>query len=135
MLRLKPTDDVNAMREQVQELIVKSLPEANWDHRLNNGQAVSLTALHDRIVVRHKQSIQDKVEELLTDSGIAVSGYSMGPWGGRSGGRVDGPETNPPKRDGQNDKQASNAGGGLGGGGQQAKRGDGGGFFRPATRD
>jgi hypothetical protein len=138
MLRLKPTDDVNNMREQVQELIVKSLPEANWDHRLNNGQAVSLTVLHDRVVVRHKPSIQDKVEELLSDSGIAVLGHSAGPWGGGGGGGVDGPETNPPKRDGHPREQASNAaGGGLGGGGRQAKRGDGGGVFRPAdaTRD
>jgi hypothetical protein len=111
MLRLKPTDDVNAMRKQVEELIVKSLPEANWDDRLNNGQAVSLTVFHDRVVVRHKPSIHDKVEELLTDSGIAVSSYSMRPWGG--GGGVDGPETNPPKREGHNDKQASNAGGGV----------------------
>ena len=59
------------MRSQVRELIEHSLPEEAWTGKLADGQAVTLTVFHDRIVVRQTPAVQEKVQKLLTDSGIA----------------------------------------------------------------
>jgi hypothetical protein len=46
---------------------------------------VILAVLPDRIVLRHKQSVQDEVEALLSESGVAAAG-SAGMRGGAFGG-------------------------------------------------
>jgi hypothetical protein len=71
-LRLKRSDKSDNLGRELRALIVQSLPDERWTGRLDDGRAVALTVLPDRIVVRHKQSVQDEVEELLTDSGVAV---------------------------------------------------------------
>ena len=70
-LQLNPTDNIDTMRSQVRELIEHSLPEEAWTGKLTDGQAVTLTVFHDRIVVRQTPAVQEKVQKLLTDSGIA----------------------------------------------------------------
>jgi len=96
------------VRNQVRELILASLPNETWSGRLGDGQAVTLNVIHDRVVVRHTPAVQEEVERILTDSGIAIPSGSVAAnsndsnFGGMGGGR----------------------GGGFGGGG-------GGGFFRP----
>jgi hypothetical protein len=70
-LQLNPTDNVDTMRSQVRELIEHSLPEEAWTGKLADGQAVTLSVFHDRIVVRQTPAVQEKVQKLLTDSGIA----------------------------------------------------------------
>jgi hypothetical protein len=109
VLQIQPSDSEQA-RNQVRELILDSLPNETWTGRLGDGQAVTLNVIHDRVVVRHTPAVQEEVERILSDSGIAtpagaaaasVSGFGGG--GGMGGG-----------------------GGGFGGGG--------GGFFRPSSR-
>jgi hypothetical protein len=58
------------LRNQVRDLIVKGLPEAGWNGKLDSGQSVAVQVLNDRVVVRHKPAVQEMVEELLADSGI-----------------------------------------------------------------
>lgn len=73
----------------IRELITQSLPDEQWAGRLDNGDSVVLTVLPDRVVLRHRQSVQQKVESLLTDSGIAsppVAAGAMGRGGFGSGG-------------------------------------------------
>jgi uncharacterized membrane protein YgcG len=109
-LLLNPTDDIDTMRSQVRELITGALPDEVWSGRLGDGQSVTLTVFHDRVVVRQTPVVQEKVAKILTDSGIATpaaggaTGDSSG--GGRGGG-----------------------GGFGGGGGEGGGGGQGGGFF------
>ena len=115
-LQLNPTNDVGTMRSQVRELIVSSLPDETWTGRLADGQAVTLSVFHDRIVVRQTAAVQEKVEKILAESGIATpataNAGNVGMGGGGFGGGTGG------------------GGGGFGGGGGMG--GGGGGFFRPS---
>ena len=116
LLQLNPTNDVGTMRSQVRELIVSSLPDETWTGRLADGQAVTLSVFHDRIVVRQTAAVQEKVEKILADSGIATlaiaNAANVGMGGGGFGGEM------------------GRGGGGFGGGGGMGG-GGGGGFFRP----
>jgi hypothetical protein len=79
-LQLNPNREVETMRSQVRDLIIQSLPEETWSGQLDDGQGVALTVFHDRIVVRHKPSVQEKVRQILADSGIAASSsMTIGP--------------------------------------------------------
>jgi hypothetical protein len=57
---------------QVREMIIQSIPDAQWDGRLPDGQSVTLTVLADRVIVRQRPAVQEKVENLLRDSGVAT---------------------------------------------------------------
>lgn len=102
LLQLNPSNDNATMRSQVRELIVQSLPEETWSGRLADGQAVTLTVFHDRVVVRQTPKVQDDVQNILTDAGVAVpaptdggnSGFRGFGFGGGGGGfgRGIGPE-------------------------------------------
>jgi hypothetical protein len=72
ILQMNPTNEPNALRPQIRELIVNALPDETWAGRLTDGQAVLLAVFHDRIVVRQTPAVQEKVEKVLTDSGIAT---------------------------------------------------------------
>jgi hypothetical protein len=61
-----------ALRSQVRELVTESLPDEPWSGRLPDGQGVLLAVFPDRIVVRHRADVQEKVRRLLSDSGIAT---------------------------------------------------------------
>jgi hypothetical protein len=74
------------IRAHVRELIVKSFPDEPWDGKLEDGQPVVLAVLSDRVVVRHKSAVQEKVEALLSDSGLAFSEPSKGAHGCGGGG-------------------------------------------------
>jgi hypothetical protein len=94
-LQINPPPDNKQFSGQVRELITTALPEAEWDVRLPTGQGVLLTVLPDRIVLRHRESVHNKVEALLTDTGIASAlrgdrgeaGTAFGGGGGGSSGR------------------------------------------------
>jgi hypothetical protein len=92
VFRIKQEGDAEKLRQQVREMIVKSLPDEQWEGRLENGQAVLLTVLPDRIVLRHKPAVQKAVQELLKESGVAMRGTVPPEQGrrGMSGGGVDG---------------------------------------------
>jgi hypothetical protein len=62
-----------AVEQQIRRLITSSLPDERWQGQLDDGQHVLLTILPDRIVLRHTQEIQNEVETLLTDSGVATA--------------------------------------------------------------
>lgn len=98
-------DAEKKLPSQLREMIVQSLPDVQWEGRLDDRQAVMLAVLPDRIVVRHRPVVQASVEELVKESGVALAMPS--PRGGTPRG----------------------SGGGFGGGGM----GGGGGFFAPAT--
>ena len=102
-LALGQPADAEKVRQQIGELIENAIPDVRWQGRLENGQAVLLTVLPDRVVLKNKASVHEEVESLLTASGlIAPQTPTVGGFGGGGGG------------------------GGFGGGG-------GGGFFRPGT--
>jgi hypothetical protein len=71
---------------KIYQLIAASLPDEQWQGRLDNGQPVVLTVLPDRVVVRHRESVQQKVQSLLVDSGLSTSPASVaGETGGQGG--------------------------------------------------
>jgi hypothetical protein len=76
------------LQSQVQELITAALPDEQWEGRLPSGEPVLLTVLPDRIVLRHKSSVHEKVEALLKDSGVAAPPATgmANRGGGRGGG-------------------------------------------------
>jgi hypothetical protein len=102
VLQLNPAQDPEKMRSQVRELIVDSLPDEVWKGRLDDGQPVMLSVFHDRIVVRHTPAVQQKLQQVLLDAGIAApapataagfgggmsgfGGEGMGGFGGAAGG-------------------------------------------------
>jgi hypothetical protein len=106
-LSLGQPADPEEVRLQIKNLITTALPDEKWEGRLSNGQPVLLTVLPDRVVLRHKPAVHEKVETLLSDSGVA----------------------SPPARG------VAGRGGGLGGAGGSFGSGGfgggGGGFFRP----
>jgi hypothetical protein len=61
------------LRDQMRELIVQSMPDERWEGRLDDGQAVVLAVLPDRVVLRHRPSVHESVQALLVDSGIAAA--------------------------------------------------------------
>jgi hypothetical protein len=63
--------DAEKLGKQVREMIIQSVPDTQWDGKLPDGQTVMLTVLADRVVVRHTASVQNRVESLLRDSGVA----------------------------------------------------------------
>jgi hypothetical protein len=60
------------VRLQIKNLITTALPDEKWEGRLTNGQPVLLTVLPDRVVLRHKATVHEKVQTLLSDSGVAA---------------------------------------------------------------
>jgi hypothetical protein len=93
--------------ERVRGMIVQSFPDTQWDGQLPDGQAVLLTVLPDRIIVRQTPHVHEQVETLVTDSGIASPATPLAVGRGRGANRGGG---------------AGAGGGGFGGSG-------GGGFF------
>lgn len=81
--------DTERLGDRVRRMIVQSLPDEQWDGQLPDGQAVMLTVIGDRIVVRQKPSVQDKVADVLTDGGVAAPSRSGEAVRGRGGGRRD----------------------------------------------
>jgi hypothetical protein len=85
LLNILGKDNFDTLRTELRDLIVKSIPDERWRGKLDNGRPVVLTILPDRIVVRHKESVQAELQELLADSGIAArAGCHTG--GGLGGG-------------------------------------------------
>jgi len=70
-LQLNPTNDTESLRSQVRDLITQALPQETWTGQLPDGQGVALTVFNDRVVVRQTAEVQQKVEKLLADSGVA----------------------------------------------------------------
>jgi hypothetical protein len=70
-LSIPPATDLDDVLKQIRELITNSLPEQQWNGRLENGEAVVLAILPDRVIVRHTPTAQKEVEALLVDSGVA----------------------------------------------------------------
>ena len=85
-LQLNPTDDIATMRNQVHELVTASLPEETWSGRLASGEGVMLSVFHDRIVVRQTPAVQEKVQKILTDSGVATPAAAVGSMPGAASG-------------------------------------------------
>jgi hypothetical protein len=85
ILQMNPTNETNSLRPQIRDLIVNSLPDETWGGRLTDGQAVLLAVFHDRIVVRHTPAVQEKVEKILSDSGIATPAMQPNGPGGSNG--------------------------------------------------
>jgi hypothetical protein len=71
-LKIGDSSNSEATRQQVRDLITESLPDERWKGKLGDGQSVVLSILPDRVVLRHKPSVQEKVAALLTDSGLSV---------------------------------------------------------------
>jgi hypothetical protein len=105
-LQLNPTDDIDTLRSQVRELITGALPDETWTGRLTDGQPVTLSVFHDRVVVRQTPAVQEKVAKILTDSGVATPASPA---------------------------RAKGGGGFGGGGGTGGAGGTGGGFYNPAV--
>ncbi|MEX0641513.1 MAG: hypothetical protein WD468_02370 [Pirellulales bacterium] len=85
-LQINQQPSGEAFAPQIRELITQALPDVQWAGRLENGEPVVLTVLPDRIVLRHRQSVQEKVESLLSDSGIASPPAAVAEGGGRGFG-------------------------------------------------
>lgn len=81
---------VAANQQRIIELLTQLTPNAAWDTPLADGQAPILTALPDRLVVRHTLSVQDEVQAALQDLGLASqwegASVDRGGGGGFGGG-------------------------------------------------
>jgi hypothetical protein len=77
VLQLRDAKNPEALRQQIRSLITSSLPDERWQGQLDDGQHVLLTVLADRVVLRHKLGIQNEVEKLLTESGVASAAPSI----------------------------------------------------------
>jgi hypothetical protein len=102
-LQLDTSDKRDEMRSQVQKLITDSLPEETWAGQLPDGQAVTLMVFNDRVVVRQTPPVQEKVQAILKESGVAAPSETA---------------------------VETKAGSGGFGGGERKPAGGGGGFFR-----
>jgi hypothetical protein len=91
LLQLNTTEQGESVRTQVRELILKSLPDDQWDRKVFDQPAL-LTVLPDRVIVRHTPSVQEKVERLLSESGIGTLASPVGPESGFGGGEFGGVE-------------------------------------------
>jgi hypothetical protein len=96
ILQMNPTNETNSLRSQIRDLIVNALPDETWTGRLTGGQAVLLAVFHDRIVVQQTPAVQEKVEKILTDSGIATAATQPNAPGAPGGfGAIQGPGGGP----------------------------------------
>jgi hypothetical protein len=89
MLQINQPPDKGEVRSQIRSLITQSLPDEQWDGRLGDGQPVVLAVLPDRVVLRQTPEVQEKVQSLLVDSGLAMPTAepgAMGMSGGYGGG-------------------------------------------------
>jgi hypothetical protein len=102
-LSLGQPADPEEVRAQIKHLITTALPNEKWEGRLPSGEPILLTVLPDRIVLRHKSSVHEKVEALLSDSGVAappatgMAGRGGGLGGGGRGGGGGGFFRTPPE--------------------------------------
>jgi hypothetical protein len=71
-LQIERGDKLDVLERQLRELVVQSIPDERWNGQLDDGQGVVLTVLPDRIVVRHNESVHEKVEDVLVESGVAT---------------------------------------------------------------
>lgn len=78
------TPVTDELRSEVRALILRALSDERWEGRLGSGEPVVLSVLNDRVVVRHRPDVQEKVEELLVDSGLAAQESAN--WQGCRGG-------------------------------------------------
>ncbi len=85
ILQMNNLNEPGSQLSQIRELIVSAFPDETWVGRLTDGQSVLLQVFHDRIVVRQTPAVQEKVERILADSGIATLN-SQGGVPGMSGG-------------------------------------------------
>jgi hypothetical protein len=88
VLQVDRGEKVEQFRHDVRNLIVQSMPDTRWTGQLEDGQPVVLSVLPDRIVARHLPAVQDKVEELLRESGIATPSDEQVVRGGGGGGGI-----------------------------------------------
>lgn len=85
-------DGATDFQKRIVELINRLTPNAAWDAPLADGQAPILTALPDRLVVRHTLSVQDEVQAAPQDLGLtspsqgAAADRVGGGFGGGAGG-------------------------------------------------
>jgi hypothetical protein len=79
-------EDRQALPRQVTNLIVQMLPDERWKGKLDNGETVVLVVLPNRVIVRQRQSVQNKVRTLLKESGLIASGQHA--FGGVGGGGI-----------------------------------------------
>jgi hypothetical protein len=84
-LEMSDAASSGAVRQQIYSLITDSLPDERWNGKLGDGQSVVLSILPDRVVLRHKPAVQEKVQALLTDSGLSAPSATAKGRGGRGG--------------------------------------------------
>ncbi len=72
VLQVAPARETDQLHVKVRDLIVQSMPDQRWNGRLEDGRPVALAVLPDRIVARHKRSVQDALQKLLLESGVAT---------------------------------------------------------------
>lgn len=84
--KLRPVakEDRQEVHRQVARLIVQMLPDQRWKGKLDDGEPVLLMVFPDRVVVRQRKSVQEKVRKLLEESGLIVA--RQGGFGGGGGG-------------------------------------------------
>jgi hypothetical protein len=91
ILQVGQEGDAEKLRSQLREFIQQSLPEEQWDGRLENGQAAMLMIFSDRIVVRNKPLVVERLQQLLIETAIATPATSTDSNMGRvSDGRASG---------------------------------------------
>lgn len=86
ILQLNPTNDVKSMQSQVRELITRAFPRENWNGELIEGEGAALAIFPDRIVIRQTPAVQEKVQKLLQESGVATPATNANESGGMMGG-------------------------------------------------
>lgn len=84
LLQNNPANDIKSMQAQVRELITASLPKETWSGHLANGEQAALIVFHDRVVVRQTATVQEKVQQILIESGLAMPSAAASP-GARRG--------------------------------------------------
>lgn len=86
--QLRPVEkaDRKALPRQVANLIVQMLPDERWKGKLDSGEPVLLMVLPDRVILRHRQSVQNEVRKLLVESGLIAAGQRG--FGGGHGGAI-----------------------------------------------
>jgi hypothetical protein len=97
LLQIDSGEKAEQLPAQLRSLITNSILDPGWSSgRLENGQPVVLAVFPDRIVVRHTLAVQNEVENLLRDTGIATpSDQPQAGGGGMGGGGIFQPKPNP----------------------------------------
>ena len=90
-LQMEKPADQEAFQKQLRELILTLVPDPAWNVGLPDGQQALVSVLPDRIVVRHRESVQRQVETALTDIGMLAppqqqDAAKIGRGGGFGGG-------------------------------------------------